>query len=91
MTYPCCSGTEGHAKWCISTPRMLAGERVTYTAVVRHVVTVEEDDITGQSEPKADPPEWRYRWHCSCGRVGRWVTRRLQAQQGGATHQRRSR
>lgn len=81
MTYPCCSGTEGHAKWCISTPRMLAGESVTYTPAVRHVVTY--DVIT-------EGPTNYFRWHCSCGKTGRWVTRRLQAQQGGTTHQRRA-
>ena len=88
--FRCCGKSDGHASWCISTARMLAGESVTYTPVTRHAVTIDEDDVTGQSEPKADPPEWRYRWSCSCGKNGRWVSRRLQAQQGGATHQRGS-
>lgn len=82
MTYRCCGGELSHKRSCFSTVRMLAGESVTYTAVVRHVVTVNERGLAYAQ---------RYRWSCSCGKVGRWVSRRLQAQQGGATHQRRSR
>ena len=81
MTYRCCGKEYGHASWCTSTARMLAGENVTYTPVTMHVVTIDED-----------APAGRYRWRCSCrpDAVGRWVTRRWQAVQGGKTHERRS-
>lgn len=32
-----------------------------------------------------------YRWRCTCSVVGVWKSRRWQAAQGAATHQRRSR
>ena len=85
MTYPCCGKSTGHATWCTSTPRMLAGEAVTYTTVTRHVTTIEEDDF-----PDATPS---FRWKCCCHpcAVGRWVTRRSQAEQGAKTHARRAR
>lgn len=90
MTYHCRSGTTGHASWCTSIPRMLAGEAVTYTTVTfttvtRHVVTIEE------SWPRGYGERTLYRWRCSCGvPPGRWVTRRSQAEQGAKTHARRS-
>ena len=79
MTYPCCSGTDGHATWCTSTPRMLAGEEVTYTTVARHVWSILTDEINN-----------RHCWVCSCGALGAWKTTPLQAEQGAKTHARRS-
>lgn len=32
-----------------------------------------------------------YRWRCTCSAVGAWKSRRWQAVQGAATHQRRCR
>lgn len=93
MTYPCCGKSTGHATWCTSTPRMLAGEAVTYTnarTVVKHETTIDTDWTEHLADPAATPV--RYRWRCSCGASpGRWVTRRFQAEQGAKTHARRAR
>lgn len=95
MTYPCCGKSTGHASWCTTTPRMLAGETVTYTnarTVVKHETRLEwEDAVVGQDD-QGVIIRTRYRWHCSCGaNPGRWVTRRSQAEQGAKTHARRAR
>lgn len=94
MTYPCCGGVDCHKMSCFSKVRTLAGWPVTYTAVTRHVTTIDTDlreaiDNYGQTYTTAAT---RYRWRCSCGSPpGRWVTRRFQAEQGAKTHARRAR
>lgn len=80
MTYPCCGKSTGHASWCTSTLRMLAGEAVTYTTVTRHVWRVEWQYVH----------DTQYRWRCSCGQFGTWKTKPLQAEQGAKTHARRA-
>ena len=94
MTYPCCGKSDGHATWCTSTPRMLAGEAVTYTTVTRHVAEIETIETFRKLEDgRVEPVGVRYRWRCRCSltAVGRWVTRRSQAERGAKTHARRAR
>lgn len=86
MTYPCCSKSDGHATWCTSMPRMLAGETVTYTSVTRHVWRVHE--LGAPHNPDAPI---HYCWYCSCGSHGQWKSHRSQAEQGAKTHARRAR
>lgn len=94
MTYPCCGQTTGHATWCTSTPRMLAGETVTYTTVTRHVWRIETIETFRKLEDgQVEPVGVRYRWSCPCSvdAVGQWKTRPSQAEQGAKTHARRAR
>lgn len=92
MTYPCCGKSTGHASWCTSTPRMLAGGAVTYTTVTRHVWSVhEKTSLMIDADREATGLHHLYCWCCSCGKYGRWVTRRSQAEQGAKTHARRAR
>lgn len=85
--YPCCGKSTGHATWCNSTPRMLAGEAVTYTTVTRHVWQIETRAPTGITAAAREA----HRWRCSCGAPGDWKTRPSQAEQGAKTHARRAR
>lgn len=59
----------------------------------------EGDHFQGEAElrrheHRIDESPWApfvFRWRCSCGKTGRWVSRRWQAVQGAATHVRRAR